>query len=270
VIVQADNSNRNYVKETIVKTPGIRGLSELDNLSTDRKSVNTNYFDGLGRNKQTVSWQASPYRKDVVQPVVYDRYGREPIRYMPYTSNSGSGQYKTNPVGTPATYNTSAHHAFYSAGNDGVANDEQPYVQTIFDASPLNEVIKQGAPGAAWQPDASTSSLTDKTIKKQYAHNLDNEVFHFIYNTSTGSLSLPGNKYYSGGQLAINIVIDEQAHEVREYIDKEGKVILKKVEYGTAITGKLYACTYYIYNDLGDLSIVLPPESIRMLTECSN
>ena len=51
-------------------------------------------------------------------------------------------------------------------------------------------------------------------------------------------------------------------HEVIEYIDKEGRTILKKVE--TLENGlSVFAETYYIYDDFDNLVMVLPPEAMK-------
>ena len=50
---------------------------------TDARQTNQ-YFDGLGRLLQTVSKQATPQHQDMVAPVVYDAFGREQYRYLPY------------------------------------------------------------------------------------------------------------------------------------------------------------------------------------------
>jgi hypothetical protein len=261
----------NYVKETTVLVPGMRQESAVTSLPSGEKSVNITYVDGLGRPVQKVSWQASPGKKDLVQPIIYDAFGREPVKYLPYVSTENNGSYKINPVGTPgnsSTYTTSPHFLFYNMPNDKVENDENPYAKTVFEPSPLNTVVKQGAPGSVWQPDANNPN--DKTVKLRYELNLANEVFRFTYDDATGGISLSGSRFYSPGQLSITVTTDEQGHEAMEYKDKEDKVILKKVEYGSEGNTKLYACTYYIYNDLGDLTVVLPPEAIKILIDCKN
>src|SRR5690242_7836240 len=49
--------------------------------TVDQVNVSTQYFDGLGRPLQTVSWQTSPDKKDIVAPVVYDDFGREAYKF---------------------------------------------------------------------------------------------------------------------------------------------------------------------------------------------
>lgn len=43
----------------------------------------TQYVDGLGRPVQTVNWQSSPVKKDLVAPAVYDSLGREMYKFLP-------------------------------------------------------------------------------------------------------------------------------------------------------------------------------------------
>ncbi|WP_158618316.1 RHS repeat protein [Chitinophaga lutea] len=73
---------------------------------------------------------------------------------------------------------------------------------------------------------------------------------------------------YVGGQLYKNISKDEDDHEVVEFKDKEGQVILKKVQL-TATAGSGghtgWLSTYYVYDDLGNLRFVIPPKAVEYL-----
>lgn len=57
--------------------------------------------------------------------------------------------------------------------------------------------------------------------------------------------------YYTNNQLTINVTIDEQNHAVREYVDREGPVILKKVQAvdSTPVLNDPthWTQTYYVY-----------------------
>jgi hypothetical protein len=55
---------------------------------------------------------------------------------------------------------------------------------------------------------------------------------------------------------------DEEGKEVREYTDKNGRVILKKVQAVSSPTlsnKDHWAQTYYVYDDFGNLRFVVPP-----------
>src|SRR5579864_3186684 len=60
------------------------------------------YFDGLGRPLQTVNRQLTPgdNPNDVVAPELYDPFGRESYKYLPYvatTGNTSDGGLKQDP-----------------------------------------------------------------------------------------------------------------------------------------------------------------------------
>src|SRR5690606_11448105 len=108
--------NMNYIVSNTILRPGVTE-GDIDTLSINSMSQTIQYFDGLGRPIQTVMTQGSPDRKDIVQPVVYDAFGREAKKYLPYAPDgTGNGWYKENPVGT-SSYNGSAHHTFYNETN---------------------------------------------------------------------------------------------------------------------------------------------------------
>jgi len=66
-----------------------------------------------------------------------------------------------------------------------------------------------------------------------------------------------GQYFYTAGTLYATTTTDENGFSSIEYKDKEGKVVCKKAQ-ATPTTGS-YIATYYIYNDLNNLSYVIPP-----------
>src|SRR5690606_8693608 len=70
--------------------------------------------------------------------------------------------------------------------------------------------------------------------------------------------------YHAASQLFRYKTKDEHHNEVIEFKDREGKVLLKKVQ---APSGQ-WAQTYYIYDGFGNLICVVPPEVVaRLATE---
>jgi hypothetical protein len=64
------------------------------------------------------------------------------------------------------------------------------------------------------------------------------------------------------------VSIDENTNKVIEYKDKEGHVILKKAQIGDISNGPAYTnwlCTYYVYDDFGQLRFVIPPKAVDVL-----
>ena len=266
VTVAAPPNNFNYVRETSVLVKGKTDLAGVGVLAAEGKSVNTTYIDGLGRIMQEVQWQASPAKKDVVQPLVYDQFNREYRKYLPFVPNTSDGYYKPNEqVIDAATGNYKGIATTYSVTADNIADDTRPFAQTVFEASPLNRVLKQGSPGAAWQP--VVNSATDRTVKTARRTNvLADKVFYWTYINGTGNVfgTITAKSYYphDPSQLFAEETRDEHNQLVTEFSNKQGQVVLKEV----AGAGTTKLRTYYVYDDLGNLRVVLPPKFSQTLT----
>ncbi|WP_317617686.1 DUF6443 domain-containing protein [Pedobacter cryoconitis] len=201
------------------------------------------YFDGLGRPVQTVIVQRSPGFADVVQPVVYDAFGREATKYLPYATASTGGTYRTDAVSKQGT--------FYNSVHPGLATTAYPFSQIVFEPSSLNRVVEQGAPGEPWQP------ASGHTQKIEYGTNGD-EVKLRVINTNGASAAanyLAGKLYKTTTKDENWKTTDLKAGTTDEYKDLEGRVVLKRIwESNTQSLS-----TYYVYDDLGNLRYVLPP-----------
>lgn len=242
--------------------------ADINGLSADKRIQQIAYFDGLGRPIQNVSTQASPLQKDVVQPITYDRFGRDSIQYLPYVASTSDGFYKVNATGgTASAYVGSQQHSFYNNSSDDVADDTKPYSIVQLEFSPFNRVLKKGEVGSAWQPDANPyATSTDHTKKIAYEFNTSDEVLNWtasatsttypfgIVNGSTGTTP----NYYPPNTLTKTKAKDEDQHEVIEYNNARGQIVLRKVQ---SAPGQ-YAQTYYIYDDFSQLVCVLPPEAV--------
>jgi hypothetical protein len=262
--VYVQTNNYNYIIDNTISEPGVTNVSQVPPLGSAALQQSINYFDGLGRPMQSVVRRGSPLGKDIVQPVKYDDFGRDAKKYLPYVSDKDKGWYTPGAVGT-STYEGSAHHQFYTNGaGDQIEDDASPFAETFFEPSPLNRVGEQGSPGAAWQVG------TGHTIKKAYEFNLANEIILFTYDATTELLASGANNqliYYAPNKLYKNKTIDEKQNEVIEYVDREGRTVCKKVQHDVVSGAKKYACTYYIYDDFGQLVLVLPPEAIRNIEQ---
>src|SRR5690606_3010575 len=79
--------NQNYVITETVRIPGITTSSAVEELSVGEMNRMIMYYDGLGRPMQQVTQQASPDKNDIVVPIAYDEFGREPRNYLPYVAD---------------------------------------------------------------------------------------------------------------------------------------------------------------------------------------
>lgn len=249
--------------------------SEADLISTSREVAEVNrttqYVDGLGRPLQTVAWRSSPGGKDLVAPVVFDEFGRQKYQYLPYEAlkegETTNGLFKIDPFVD--------QFLFYQTKYNAV--DQQPafkgenvfYSQTNFEASPLNRIAKTLAPGNSW-------AGSDRGVERQYLVNKGaNGDAVRIWNIALSNEPVSLNIYpfntegavYAAGELYKNVKINEAQNKIIEYVDKSGNLILKKVQIGSdpseAHDGWL--CTYYVYDDLNQLRVVIPPKAVEAL-----
>jgi hypothetical protein len=256
----------NFFRTTILNT-GLTDIAEIASLPVDSKNVNVKYYDGLGRPIQQVIWQGSPTRNDIVQPVAYDSYGRDSVKYLPYTDGS-DGSYKvnalTNPNSTATTsisrYQTGKQYLFYQNQTNGITADPYPYSKTMYEASPLNRVLEQGAFGATWQPQDASIASSGYTQKIALLTNNIGEVKQWVIANDT-VCQLASKATFDAGELFVMQNMDENGNRTREYKDKEGHVVLKK----TYITGDSLQ-TYYVYDNYGLLRYVLPPKAVQSIS----
>ncbi len=260
--------NMNYIVSNNVLLPGVTSSSQVPTLTADNVTQTIAYFDGLGRPMQNVATQASPLKGDIVSPIKYDQYGRQAYEYLPYVSEN-NGRYKSSDLASQATF-----YATTPPYNNKIKTDAAPWSFTDFEKSPLNRILQKGAPGTVWQPDIVTPA-SGKAIKLEYLVNVDGTIANtetvkkwtitpVTINTKTEYI-LSSSASYPSSALYVNVTKDEENRQVREYKDKLGKVILKKVqEAATAAiqTDANWTLIYYIYDEFERLRFVLQPKFI--------
>jgi len=267
------NAKINYIR-TFTTTAPESNPNNLNNRWISDINVTTQYFDGLGRPLQTVVKQGalktgeSPV--DSVNQVVYDAFGRETYKYLPFAANNtggnshiSDGAFKLNPF----QQNASFHAAMFSGENF-------IYGQTKFEASPLARVLETFAPGDSWVGTAWQLDENNRhSIKMKYwtNANADSVKIWNVVNAPDSFGTYISENNYAAGELFKNVTVDENGKQVIEFKDKDGSVILKKVQLTAAAddgTGSGYSgwlCTYYIYDDLKNLRCVIQPEGVKKL-----
>src|SRR5436190_8615280 len=270
----SSNVKVNYVRTWDVAKPETNSNNLTTSNSLQQSKMASQYFDGLGRPLQTVIKQGSLVTSssaiDLVSPTVYDEFGREVYKYLPFAANNtgsnthiSDGLFKLNPFQQDSTF------------NKGIFSDESWYYsQTNFEPSPLSKVLETFAPGDNWVGSSGQSSESNRrSIKTKYLANtaIDSVRVWTVTDVSNNFGNYATCSIYAAGTLYKNIVADENNSQTIEFKDKEGKVILKKVQL-TAVadtgTGKGHygwLCTYYIYDDLGQLRCVVQPKGVELL-----
>jgi len=227
------STNENYVQSTTyIDYPAGQAA---------KKAVSVQYFDGLGRPKQTVSVQATPQGRDVVSHIVYDAFGRVASEYLPVPQGgTQNGAIYPDPLsnltGTPY-------------GNEKI------YSEKLLESSPLDRVLEQKQPGTAWN---------DKPVKFEYGTNTGTEVKKYgvtttwSYGATNSSIAAPVD--YGANQLYKTTVTDEDGNATTEFKNTKGQVILVR----KALSDTQNADTYYLYNEYDQLAAVIPPKAVPL------
>jgi RHS repeat-associated protein len=268
VLTNSFSQNRNYI---VTSTPrkAMSVFSTAGKTSCDIMQT-VEYFDGLGKPLQSVQVKGSTAGKDVVQPFAYDQFGREAQKYLPYAAQGAAdGSFKSAAISDQTTFYNSP------PSGSGVSSVSSPFARTNFEPSPLNRVLEQGAPGAVWQPVAnSTAGHTNKvnyiTNNTTALTDINNSYVAALYtvtinNDQSRTLNRVSGANYAAGQLYVTVNKDEnwvsgKPGTTEEYKNREDRVILKRTFNQVGATVQVLS-TYYVYDDLGNLAFVLPPNS---------
>lgn len=250
-------SNPNYVRTFTYLKENVTDVNDIAQVAE-----NTQYLDGLGRTIQVVDKQATPQGTDLVMPQEYDAAGNMPRAYLPYKSSASDGNAKTQPYADL--------HDFYNASSPAtVAGSYYPFAFTEIERAPTQRANTQHAPGESWTGEAGT--ISNKGIHNTRWSNAAGEVLLWrvvnddpVYEDDNGVLT-----YYAENMLFKVVTTDEQKHKVIEFTDLEGKTILKKVQAHENGQTEVWADTYYIYDDFGNLRFVLPPMACKAISEGS-
>jgi RHS repeat-associated protein len=244
------NAKINFIRTWKVEKPGIATLAAAKALTgTNDYDQVTAYFDDLGRPIQTVAKQATPAGKDFVSEVVnYDILGRAVQQYLPYTDGTTTGDFKTDVSTQLPSFNNnlfSNAEGFY-------------YTNSVYEKSPLNRVLKTTAPGRSF-------TGNNVGVRMDYSFNAAKDTVKIwsIGVSATDQPSVTGD--YATGLLVLVVTTDERENKVMEYKDKDGKLVLKKVQLSdTLFNGHVgWLCTYYVHDAFNNLRFVISPNAVQ-------
>jgi RHS repeat-associated protein len=256
--------NKSYVWAWEPKRPLTDPALVVSNTNIAEVNQSQQYFDGLGRLIQSVNKKASPLQKDMVVAQEYDSYGRETYHFLPFVSNvftggdvADDGKFKMDPF--------QQQKAFYTTQLTGQGQTYY-YDSTTFETSPLDRPLKSLPAGNNWVG-------SGRGTEHSYEINIASEVRLWTVSSTSGNVPASSG-YYAAGQLFRNVAEDEQGKRIVEYKDKDGLVVLKKVEInatGTAVISSHtdWLCTYYIYDDLNNLRWVIQPVGVQKIIAAS-
>lgn len=267
ILAIGQTHTENFTKTITYKQPTTVSIA---NPTVDEAMVEINYFDGLGRPIQKVVNQQSSTGKNIVTHMEYDEFGRQVKEFMPFVGTDGTLDFNSS-AGTDVINFYRSGTAFQT-GNPDFEHSDYPYSQKELETSPLNRMYKQAAPGQDWilgsghemKMDYLTNTeIASEKVKYYRANavwNATTEMYDASFPNASGALFYKENELYKTVTKNENWTSGNN-NTTEEFKDKEGRMVLKRTyDAGNAFN------TYYIYDQYGNLSFVLPPLASGIIT----
>lgn len=206
------------------------------------------YYDGLGRLSQTVQKGVTPGGNDLVSLQEYDVFGRQSNSWLPAVITGNNGLYvdaakiKNNAISTHL-------------------NDQNPYSFVVYESSPLNRVQEQYSPGQDWQSASNKKAIKTKYLSIMANNDTLNCINYEIAKTGDLTYTIYNRGNFSNenqNPMYVKWISDEDGNTTIEFKNNADQVLLTRQIQRNGTT-KILHDTYYIYDELGNLSIVLPP-----------
>ena len=129
----------------------------------------------------------------------------------------------------------------------GILFYRYPYIQPVYEDSPLGRAAAQWGAGSAWRTAA-------RSVRTEHIVNTASGVQACkIYSVSGTSLA-GGSTYYAAGTLEVVKTTDEDNNVGYTFTDKQGRKLLER-----SVNGSEYLDTYYVYDGHDNLRFVLQP-----------
>ncbi|PTT43694.1 hypothetical protein DBR28_00165 [Chryseobacterium sp. HMWF028] len=207
-----------------------------------KRSEAVSYFDGAGKLRQTIDIAGSPLGKDLVQPSVYDAFGKKTRDYLPIPQSASSNGALYQQSSALVAYPVNDATNFYSG--------EKIFTEKTIESSPLNRIQQQLQTGNEWN---------NKPAVLGYFSNLSTDQVRYFKTTSAwtdgvSKTTLIDAGLYGASQLYKNSIKDEDGNEKLIFKNTKGQVILER----KGSPGN-YADTYFVYDKYDHLVLVLPP-----------
>ena len=261
--IVSEGINRNGIITTHAEVRGVNGYlsttkgqphvisftptvasSDVLSLSVDNVRQDIQYYDYFGNPTVKVQHGFSPYGDDLFTLQEYDGLNRASNRWLPVSRANTNGAYVSPGLLKDAT------KAFFLYGNDA-----NPYSHTVYDHSPLNEVVEEYGPGRAWH-------AGNKSVKTDRMANLSSEdatadsvllaLVVRIYRVSDTSILSTGT--YPTEALNVIRTTDEDGNVSYEFKDQSDRTLLVR-----QMDGNEMHDTYTVYDNYGNIRFVLPP-----------
>lgn len=236
--------SHNFVRELI---PG-RPLSDQTSTSLVQNdsltSVVTHFYDGLGRDVLKVEQASGGQKEDIAVMTEYDQAGLIARSWVPISIRNNYGEYVT-----PEQIRSSALSMYGSNVN--------PYTTFQYEYNALKRPCAETMPGA-FRPDRNST-------RTEYFSNTETGAGACLNLSVDYDGTLHSHGFYPKQSIAVTRVTDPDGRVSMRFVDLEGHAILSRRLTGEA--NRPYADTYYIYDNYGNLRVVVSPEGSIQLPQ---
>jgi hypothetical protein len=212
---------------------------QYTNASGSASTETINYYDGLGRPWQTISVKAGKTNagtatRNLCVRTDYDASGRPYKTWLPFRT-------------TGVVPQTAAHPS------ESIYSDNEAFSYVEYDGSPLDRPRAEYGPGAAWHAEG-------KAVRYKYYTNgsaaLLNVTNYRINSAQDTTVTVQRSGKHAYRSLSVKSVTDEDGLMLLTFMDIYGRTVLERRHPASGED----LDTYYVYDAMGRLAAVLPPE----------
>ena len=196
------------------------------------------YHDGLGRPWQTISVKAGRNNAgtsymNLCERTDYDASGRPYKTWLPFRTSSVTPQTSANP-------------------SESIYSDSEAFSFVEYDGSPLDRPMAEYGPGVKWHTNG-------KAVRHGYYTNGFTQLLNvnsYRINTARDTTVIVNrNGMHAYTTLSVKSVKDEDGLTLLTFTDLLGRTVLERRHPASGED----LDTYYLYDDMGRLAVVMPP-----------
>ena len=248
----------------VTYTPTVAGLVNATDTTNgvNQVKVEVQTFDHLGKLKEIEQVRATPLLNNLVHLKEYDALGRITNDYLPYVTAAGSTNFQSMGYNSPGMNFYSNLDASYA-----ISPNPQPYSSSWYETQQDALLREQSAPGLAFGLDSGHTkrfehiSMPFNVIYYRVKNNalVIDSAGTYTYNDLGGTRTADENvPVYTGPEYPTY----QSSGSVMEFKNFKGQVVLRRIDLWNQSDGSFNKSfsTYYVYDDRGNLSFVLPPK----------
>lgn len=292
--VVADPMDKNYVYS---RSYQVASQSQLDTgffTANDNLLQEITYLDGLGRPIQIVGINQSPEGQDILTHKEYDSFGREESQYLSYGAEDNAvGTFRATAKTDTETFYDVVKYENTLNPYSQIQFERSPLNRVLKQAAPgqdwqLNPVgddhsVELGYETNSFDANNPADPSKDNVRQFRVTTTFANDTYTPILNFGVDPVdNITVVEHYGNGVLYKTITKDEnhsgstKNHTSEEFTDIEGRVVLKRtyadvpaidlnndgdtLDLGEQAKTEAQHDTYYVYDDFGNLTYVLPPK----------